>query len=317
MSILFIPVLISFFTSFFGLYVLIPVLKRITLQKPNLRSSHKIPKPTGGGILFVLISSFILLFLNNKICLFCLPLAIVGFLDDVFNLKRNIRYFSQVLTAILIINGYEYINNISLPLFIFLSLFLIIFTTAAINFTNFMDGIDGMISSCFIVLFAVCAVKIDSNFWILVSSLFGFLLWNWYPSKVFMGDVGSTFLGAVFVALLLKSNIYTSIQIFLVGTPVFLDALICVLRRLIFFEPIFKAHNLHLYQRLFQAGWAHSKVTSLYLFSTLILAFCVLTNSLIMLACCLILIICLGIYLDNKVAIPFKIALDKSNLLEN
>ena len=69
--------------------------------------------------------------------------------------------------------------------------------------------------------------------WPLVGALFGFLLWNWSPAKVFMGDVGSTFLGAVFAGVVLQQASFTAaLGPLLVATPLLADACICVLRRL-------------------------------------------------------------------------------------
>ena len=89
----------------------------------------------------------------------------------------------------------------------FLLFILIIITgTAIINFVNFMDGIDGLVSGSLIIIFLIGSILINNYFLIVVGPLLGFLLWNWDPSKLFMGDVGSTFLGALLVGLLLTDS---------------------------------------------------------------------------------------------------------------
>ena len=84
---------------------------------------------------------------------------------------------------------------------------LIIAICGLINFTNFMDGIDGLVAGCMGVIMTFLAIEFAAPWpiWALVGSLLGFLIWNWSPAQVFMGDVGSTFLGALFSALVLHA----------------------------------------------------------------------------------------------------------------
>ena len=67
-----------------------------------------------------------------------------------------------------------------------------------INFTNFIDGIDGIVAGCFLVIFIMASVIIDNSYIPIASSLLAFLFFNWEPSRLFMGDIGSTFLGSIF-----------------------------------------------------------------------------------------------------------------------
>ncbi|MFM7264138.1 MAG: glycosyl transferase, partial [Cyanobium sp.] len=88
---------------------------------------------------------------------------------------------------------------------------------------------------------------------------------NWSPARVFMGDVGSTWLGAVFAGLVLQQRQPAqAVELLLVALPLLADPLVCVLRRLADGQPVFQAHRLHLFQRLQQAGWGHRQVASLY-----------------------------------------------------
>ena len=117
----------------------------------------------------------------------------------------------------------------------------------------------------FDIVFLLGAVLINNNFLIVVGSLLGFILWNWDPSKIFMGDVGSTFLGALLVGLLLtdSKNINNAFFVIIASAPLIGDSLICILRRIYNRQKIFDAHSSHLYQRLFQAGWSHGSVAIL------------------------------------------------------
>lgn len=192
----------------------------------------------------------------------CAPLALVGVLDDRFNLPALWRYLAQILTAMALI------AMATLPMPLWSLPLVLVMITAIINFFNFMDGLDGLVSSCGAVL------MLASGQWILAGALLGFLLWNWSPARIFMGDVGSTYLGAVFAGLLLQmQQPLQALLLLLVATPLLADAFICVLRRWHVGQQIFQAHRLHLYQRLHSAGWPHARVSLLYLLTTTLLAF--------------------------------------------
>ena len=147
-----------------------------------------------------------------------------------------------------------------LPQFRYFSclILLVIAVTAVINFTNFMDGLDGLVAGCMVVTIATLSITLGAPWplWALVGSLLGFLLWNWSPAKVFMGDVGSTFLGAIFAGLVLQAPTWQqSFCFLLLSTPLLADAFFCVFRRLFAGQRVFEAHRLHLFQRLHQAGF--------------------------------------------------------------
>ena len=83
--------------------LLIPLLSRRLLDEPNARSSHRLPTPRGGGVAFVLVGSIAVAWLGSWLPLFCLPLALVGFLDDRHNLPASLRYGVQLATALLLL----------------------------------------------------------------------------------------------------------------------------------------------------------------------------------------------------------------------
>lgn len=99
----------------------------------------------------------------------------------------------------------------------------------------------------------------------LVGSILGFLCLNLSPAKVFMGDVGSTFIGSAYRGYALQQRDDSSaISLLLVSFPKLADAGGCVLRRIQYRQPILRPHKLMLYQRLHQSDWKHSQVASLY-----------------------------------------------------
>ena len=145
--------------------------------------------------------------------------------------------------------------------------------------------------------------------WPLVGALLGFLLWNWSPAKVFMGDVGSTFLGAVFAGVVLQQTSFSAALAFLlVATPLLADACLCVPRRLFAGQRIFQAHRLHLFQRLHQAGWCHAHVSSLYIAATAVLAIAHLAGGLAWVIGFALAVLLIGVWLDQRVAVPFAVA---------
>lgn len=292
--------------SWSALWLLVPLLSRRLLDQPNARSSHSLPTPRGGGVAFVLVGSPAVAYLGSWLPVLCLPLALVGFLDDRHNLPAALRYGVQVATALvlLLISPWRLSSIDLLPW-----LLLLITATAVINFTNFMDGLDGLVGGCMAVLFSVAALIGMPELWPLVGALLGFLLWNWSPAKVFMGDVGSTFLGAVFAGVVLQqASFQAALGLLLVGTPLLADACLCVPRRLLAGQQVFQAHRLHLFQRLHQAGWPHARVSSLYIGATAVLALALLWGNLPWLITLAAFELLLGIWLDQRVAVPFAIA---------
>ena len=308
--------------SWLFLAALIPQLRRDLLDQPNARSSHRQPTPRGGGMAFVLVASFgsVLAWLLSSTSasaslplltapLLALPLALVGFLDDRHNLPASWRYGVQLATALVVILA----SPLVLPSFGLLPLLalLVIAVTAVINFTNFMDGLDGLVAGCMAVAMTAAAIQLAAPWpiWALVGALMGFLLSNWSPAKVFMGDVGSTFLGAVFAVLVLQASTWPeALALLLVATPLLGDACLCVPRRLMAGQHVFQAHRLHLFQRLHQAGWSHARVSSLYITATAVLAIALLWGGLPWLIPLAALELLIGIWLDQLMAVPFAVA---------
>jgi Fuc2NAc and GlcNAc transferase len=310
------------FVSYWFLFLLNPLLLRCLLDQPNSRSSHSQPTPRGGGIVFVLVSSsaslLAWLFSSSSASapfalltapLLALPLALVGFLDDRHNLPSTWRYGMQLATAWVVVMSSPLVAP-TVGLLPLLAL-LMIAATAVINFANFMDGLDGLVAGCMVVAMSASAIQLAAPWpiWTLVGALLGFLLWNWSPAKVFMGDVGSTFLGAVFAVLVLQASSWTeALALLLVATPLLGDACLCVPRRLMAGQRVFQAHRLHLFQRLYQAGWPHARVSSLYIASTAVLTVALLWGGLSWVLTLAVVVLLIGVWLDQQVAVPFAVA---------
>jgi len=244
-------------------------------------------------------------------------LAVVGLLDDRHNLPASWRYGVQLLTAAFIFGSSPLVQRFGFAvasgtwLLLPVIALLVIGVTAVINFTNFMDGLDGLVAGCMAVIIAALAIALAAPWplWALVGSLLGFLLWNWSPAKVFMGDVGSTFLGAVFAGLVLQASSWPeALGFLLVATPLLGDACLCVPRRLLAGQRVFQAHRLHLFQRLHQAGWPHARVTLTYIVATVVLALAMLAGGWPWVLGLAVLELLVGLWLDQRVAVPFAVA---------
>jgi len=294
-----------------------------TLDVPNKRSSHSKITVTGGGIGFV-ITSFIFSLISiyqknfgaNLFFIICLPLAIVGFFDDKLNLSRKIRFLIQMIIVFVIIffainyqNSiiFQYFNS-NETLFIISIPILILFGSGFINLINFMDGMDGLLASTTSITFLYLGLFQDNFYLIILGSLIPFIFLNWEPAKVFMGDIGSTYIGGLILSAFYSApSLENAINIILINSPLLIDASICVVLRAYNKDNIFKPHKLHLYQRLNQKGFSHSKVTIIYFVSTLIITFSVLLGNNFIKVITTLIIITLGLILNNKIAKPFKL----------
>ncbi|MCX6252910.1 MAG: glycosyltransferase family 4 protein [Bacteroidia bacterium] len=247
------------------------------LDLPNERSSHTLPTPRGGGIAVVIVwligLSYYFFTKNIDAGLFFallsgFPLAITGLFDDLVGLRPGIRFLIQVICAgiaLYLLGGLQsfqfFTLNISFPLL--LSLSALIAIVWSINLFNFLDGIDGYISSevAFIGL-SVFLLTGDQIGLLLTFTSIGFLIWNWQKAKIFMGDVGSTLLGFTIAVLAIShsNNNISSIPVWLILSSVFwFDGTITLFRRIKNKEHLSKAHKKHAYQRIVQAGFSHQK----------------------------------------------------------
>ena len=317
MTFIFISILISMITSHYLLIWIKPHLTKNNLDIPNNRSSHQVPKPKSGGIAFIISSllGLIIDFFTNGLnptiitILISYPLSFLGFLDDKFNIKIHYRFTIQILFSVLIIS-FSPINlsNFFVPL-------IILSIVSIINFINFMDGIDGLVSGCLLIYLVTQNIISGGSIssWYLIGGLLTFLVWNWYPAKIFMGDTGSLFLGGIYAGMALESkSLSASFFSILISFPLLIDAFTCVIRRWKSKQNIFLAHRSHLYQRLHQAGWSQSKVSLLYIFGTLLNALAYLLVGIKGIIFTSLIELFIGVILDKYFAKSFSIVIEET-----
>ncbi len=233
------------------------------LAHPNQRSSHVKPTPTLGGLGIVLTCIIYLIYLHTghgiaapatAMLAAGVLLGLSGLIDDLRDLGRLIRLVIQLAAASVIVwwlpDGW---HPALMPV-------LVVGLVWHTNLYNFMDGIDG-IAGVQCLVFCTGAQVIGGGIggwagdmlWLLNAAVLGFLLFNWPPARIFMGDVGSGFLGVVLGGLAL--NLATTGDVPLVASIVLLagfwfDATYTLLVRVLTGQPFTQAHRSHLYQRL-------------------------------------------------------------------
>ncbi len=261
--------------------------RRGVIDIPNERSSHAIPTPRGGGLAIIisfLLASLALLFfrpIESFPGFFfwsgLILVAITSLLDDHLNLPVYIRFGLHLAAATMVSLENGGFGNFPLPepynfeLGFFNYPLTIFWILAVLNIYNFLDGIDGyaavqgLVASIGLALLYPAGVSFDLAI-ILAAAIAGFLLFNWHPARIFMGDIGSTSLGFIFATLpFYIDQVPVNLAIFSSGIFLWFflaDGAFTIVRRLLNKEKIWVAHRSHIYQRLVIQGHSHAKVTS-------------------------------------------------------
>lgn len=269
---------IPFFASVLGCYLYPKVaIKFGAIAIPNSRSLHIQPIPRGAGIIIAMCVLTSLLIINTlkiiyipyfmPIMLAAIVMSIVGFLDDCLELSASLRLCIQIIIAIwlyywLVDNNTINFGFVSMQIGLLKIPFTILFLVWYYNLFNFMDGSDGMASSAVIYIASVFLIiaylehqKIPLVFLtILSSATLGFLLFNWPPAKMFLGDVGTNFCSCIISVIMLITIWHYNINLFvwLIALGYYLlDTTITLLIRMVKFPRAwFKAHRSHAYQNL-------------------------------------------------------------------
>jgi UDP-N-acetylmuramyl pentapeptide phosphotransferase/UDP-N-acetylglucosamine-1-phosphate transferase len=272
-------------------------LRRKLLDVPNERSSHTNPTPRGGGLVLVVISLLIYTFYTGFVAgnfrwaylSGAILIAGISWVDDLYTISFVWRFCAHIAAALLIIISLGFFQEVSLPFAAKFSLsggvgmiLTVLWIVWLTNAYNFMDGIDGIagiqtISAGLGWLLLGNLYGAESNGFyggVLAFTGLGFLIQNWQPAKIFMGDVGSAFLGFTFAAmpLLCQSEIETNVRLesLLPAAALFMnwlflfDTIYTFTKRLLRREKVWEAHRGHLYQRLVISGYSHRSVAALY-----------------------------------------------------
>lgn len=256
------------------------------LDVPNARSSHDLPTPRGGGI-GIVISFFVGILLLHILGLVSLPLlvsflsggillACIGLLDDFRHVPARVRIFFHFLAAgiVLYLLGGMPPLNLGFAIWNWQGIGILVGLLGLvwlINLYNFMDGIDGLAgsealfvsSAIAFLLFLKGDYQLIPIFLLLASAAGGFLIWNWSPARVFMGDTGSGFLGFVFGVLIIATIANGSLtpwQWLIILGCFWVDATLTLMQRIIRGEPWYQAHCSHAFQQAVKKTRCHERV---------------------------------------------------------
>jgi Fuc2NAc and GlcNAc transferase len=247
---------------------------------PNERSSHSIPTPRGGGLAIVLAASLgwsvltVLGWLDHSAWVVLVLggglVAGIGWLDDHRPLSARVRLGVQLASAVGVV-------AILLGRLELLSVIAVLYLVWMTNLYNFMDGIDGIAGGQCASVAAVLALyvgvsgdwQLSAAYGVLAAAALGFLRFNWHPARIFMGDVGSGFLGFVFGTLSLCQDSAANsrleamlpvVSIIAMGAFI-VDSGVTLGRRLLRGEKVWLAHREHAYQKAARAGKSHTRVS--------------------------------------------------------
>ena len=270
---------------------------RGVLDVPGDRSSHLAPTPRGGGlaVVCVVLVGVALLLATGR-----LPsnggaallgggalIALVGWRDDVRGVPARARLAVHLVAAIWAVAWLGGLPRLVVGSDIAHlgaagSVLAVLGIVWAINLYNFMDGIDGLAAGEATVVGLLATTLLAGRnpslaavAAIVAGAAAGFLTWNWQPARIFMGDVGSGFLGFVLATLALASENAGAVPALvwlLLLAVFFVDATVTLLRRVVRRERWYAAHRDHAYQRATRSGWSHAQVTSAVLLLDLGLA---------------------------------------------
>ncbi len=264
-------------------------LKRGIIDRPSERGLHDAPVARGGGAAIVISVSVLLLALMLAGALdpgLFIPwtacgvgFGLLGWVDDHIDLSAAVRLVCQLALAVafcLVV-----LRGATLELVPALAVVgAAVAMVWVVNLYNFMDGADGFAACEALVVAGAGAAVVGlaggggvSLIAVLIAgSSAGFLYWNWSPARIFMGDVGSYFLGFQFGALVLHGATTRSgawVWLILLA-PFITDASLTLVRRIIKREQWWRPHRTHVYQRLILGGWGHARVCVALLAITII-----------------------------------------------
>lgn len=297
------PVLAFITLTILSYELVLSILQRLkrtaVLDIPNERSLHVRPTPRGGGLAIVVLTLLVVVIYSiitqdwHKSSIYLAGgsvLALLGWRDDIKSLPARSRLLIQGLVAVGTVAGLGFFEALPFPLIneiplgIFGFLLTVVWIVGMTNAFNFMDGVDGIAGGVALtggigwmaLIMAGAGSPTGLAFYLslaLAATSLGFLVHNWTPARIFMGDVGSVFLGYSFAVLpLLVENkaSHPLMLAVLVMWAFIMDSGVTFIRRACKRESLFSAHLSHVYQRLVIGGLKHATVSLFYIQLTLL-----------------------------------------------
>jgi UDP-GlcNAc:undecaprenyl-phosphate/decaprenyl-phosphate GlcNAc-1-phosphate transferase len=278
----------TLFICFIASILITPLVKKLALKigatdQPNSRKVHQTIMPRLGGLaIFVsYLIGFMILMPESPykypILLGSIVIVITGIVDDVFEISARWKLLGQVIAALIVVlNGVD-IDFINLPFGgqiefgIFTIPLTILWIVGITNAINLIDGLDGLaagVSSIALITISGMAIIMGNGFvvsmgFILLGSTLGFLIYNFHPAKIFMGDTGALFLGYMIgvLSLLGFKNVAVIsfiVPIIILGVPIS-DTIFAIIRRIVHKQPLAAPDKSHLHHCLLRLGYGHKK----------------------------------------------------------
>lgn len=255
------------------------------LAHPGERSLHDRPMPQLGGlgiVVGVALAAWLLAIDAGPAPLLmvagaAMPVVAVALVDDLIGLRPLIRVLAHLAAAAALVSEGLFLDAVPYPGGIVqlgpltAMVVTVLIVGWLINLYNFMDGIDGLAGGMGVIGFGALALLgwnggapgFAAAATVVAVAAAGFLLWNFPPARIFMGDIGSTFLGflvGVFTLWGIRAGVFSVWLPLLVFSPFIVDASATLVRRLARRERVWQAHRSHHYQRLVLAGFSHRQV---------------------------------------------------------
>ena len=296
-------ILLIIFTTFMFVVLFMPVVKMIAkhigaMDIPNERKVHKKPIPRLGGLGIYL--GFLLGYIifghesiqMNSILIGSFIIVLVGIIDDINPIKARYKLIGQIIGASVVpIFGGMLLKDVSafgvyLNFGYFSYIITILFIVGIINCINLIDGLDGLaggLSAIYFIMIGVVSILFNNSSgldtiltFIMLGATLGFLVHNFNPASIFMGDSGSMFLGYIIaiIALLGYKNVtFTSlvVPVFLIAIPI-MDTLFAIVRRVLKHEPIMKPDKSHLHHQLLKLNFSVRKTVLIIYFVDILFA---------------------------------------------
>jgi Fuc2NAc and GlcNAc transferase len=243
------------------------------------RSSHSKPTPRLGGVAIVFVSLAGMVYAGTRLAPLAvafLLMALVGLRDDLKPVPARVRLLFQIAAAMIVVAGCGFFRSVGeFSLGWFGAVVTCIWIVGMMNAFNFMDGIDGIAGGqALVAAIGWCLIALrlgDTSLFLLAgwigAAVLGFLIHNWWPARIFMGDSASAPLGLLFASLPLLAPAPDALLVpaALLLWPFILDTFFTFVRRAMRRENVMEAHRSHLYQRMVIAGYSHATVALLYI----------------------------------------------------
>ncbi|ANZ61572.1 undecaprenyl-phosphate alpha-N-acetylglucosaminyl 1-phosphate transferase [Secundilactobacillus paracollinoides] len=302
-------IIVSLIATMIFAAILTPFIRKLAFRvgavdNPNARRVNKVPMPTMGGLAIFLAYTFATVFLLRQQistkqlwgvfggeCI----IILTGIIDDIFELKPRQKVLGISLAALEVyfVAGVKMIH-ITLPFIGSISLGWLslpvtwIWILAITNAVNLIDGLDGLADGVGIIALSTMGITgffflnvantfVSISIFALVFAMVGFLPYNFFPARIYLGDTGSLFIGfmiSVFSLYGLKNVTFISviIPVIILGVPI-TDTVYAILRRMLNRQPISHADKHHLHHRLMQLGLTHRQTVMVIYGIALIFAF--------------------------------------------